>query len=214
MKKFLTALVTAAMLISTMAIGMGAKSESKWLISKGAEIVCPAEVTKTYTEMTSDVFDTNLSGYNYLHFKISFAENFHVEYPGRWGYIQLVNNEESIGNYEGGTDVVAYNIAETKDYEAGKWYDFTIPFSSFTKYSANGVTIDQWTQSAKCMRVVFVAPDNEAITIKDIYISVNENDAAPADEPVSPPTGSFFNAAMVTLLVSSAGAAAIIRKKR
>lgn len=72
------------------------------------------------------------------------------------------------------------------------------------------------------LRFVFInGMGNPEISVKDIYISVNENDAAPAESsqsgeennPGSPDTGTGFMLTVMTALVSSASAV-FIRKKR
>ena len=222
MKKFLTALLTAALLLTMLTVGVGAKDNSVWLISKDAVLTLPAELTKGYTEINSDMFDMDLSGYGYLHFKLMFAEDYHIEWQPSWGYVMLIDNADAEGKYESSKNVVTSNIAETKDYEGGTWYDFTLPFSSFNAYGAGSQPIAEWTDTAKMLRFVFITGmGNPEISVKDIYISVNENDAAPAESsqsgeennPGSPDTGTGFMLTVMTALVSSASAV-FIRKKR
>mgnify|MGYP002794672076 CR=1 FL=1 len=138
------------------------------------------------------------------------------------GHVMLIDNADAVGKYESSKNVVTSNIAETKDYEGGTWYDFTLPFSSFNAYGAGSQPIAEWTDTAKMLRFVFInGMGNPEISVKDIYISVNENDAAPAESsqsgeennPGSPDTGTGFMLTVMTALVSSASAV-FIRKKR
>ncbi len=223
MKKLLTVLLMAAALFTMLTFGTGAKDNSVWLISKDAVLTLPAELTKGYTEINSDMFDTDLSGYGYLHFKLMFAEDYHIEWQPSWGYVMLIDNTDAVGKYESSKNVVTSNIAETKDYKGGTWYDFTLPFTSFNAYGAGSQPITEWTNTAKMLRFVFVnGMGNPEITVKDIYVSVNENDAAPVEpsqgegdnNPDSPPTGAHFAPAAMMVLASSAAAIVLIKKKR
>lgn len=215
MKKLITVFLSVTMLLAVLALCAGAADNSAWLIPKGEGMVCPAELTKGYTEANSAMIDVNLSGYSYLHFKMMFAKNTHVEYPACWGYMVILDNEAAVGKYETSTNVVSLNIAETKDYTGGTWYDVVVPFSSFNAYGAGSKPIAEWTESAKMVRFVLVAADNSELSFKDFYVSVNENDTAPADpvEP-SPNTGNAIVSMTVAAVISLSAAGIIIGKKK
>lgn len=219
MKKLLSALLIIATLLSAMVLGTSAADTSAWLIGEGATVVCPAEVTKGYAEVNSDLFSTDLSGYNYLHFKMMFAETVNVHYPSFWGYLILTDKEEA-GAWESSQNVVSANIAADATYEANVWYDVTLPLAGFAAYGSGSAAIADWTNPCRRFRFVIAASENPELQFKDIYVSVNENDAAPSNEPVedggdtsSPETGSAL-LAVGAVMVLSAGGVTVLSKKR
>lgn len=189
MKKIMIALLSTAMFLLVCTPGVFAADNSAWLISESEVVICPAELTKGYSEGNSTLFDTDLSGYNFLHFKMKFAEKTEINYDkGVWGYLILTDNIDAIGQYEASQNVVASNIAATKEYEADTWYDVVIPFSGFSAYGVESKPIAEWTAGAKLFRFVLVAADNSELQFKDIYVSVNENDVLPSDASDAPET--------------------------
>ncbi len=227
MKKLLTALLITAMLLSTMLFPASAASNSAWLIGEGATVTVPAELTKGYAEANSDLFSTDLSGYQYLHFKMKFAETVNVNYDtGFWFYIILTDKEEA-GAWESSQNVVSKNFFGVTTYEGNEWYDITVPLAEFGAYGAGSAVIADWTKPCRMFRLVIAAAENPELQLKDIYVSVNENDPSPADAAVdstpapdtgatdpAPDTGSALLAVSAVVALSTAGALAVSKKKK
>ncbi len=215
MKKTRFGLLTILVLFLVSGLGAGARGNAAWLIGEDTVLTLPAELLKGYSEANSDMIDVDLSEWQYLHFDLCFAEDVHIEYPSFWGYIILIDNAGAVGQYESAKNVVSYNLAQTADYEAGKSYHFAVPLSGFAAYSPGSLGVGEWTEGLKMIRFVFASAENPEITVRNLYLSKNENDPAPSAEqadPQNPPTG--MPALPVGAALLTSGAVLLRSKKR
>lgn len=212
MKKTGALLLAAVLLAALMSVFAGAKDNSVWLVDKDTVITVPADLLNGYSAISQNTLEATPKGYAYLHFKMHFSEKTKFEHPKLWAYVVLGDNADSPTAVNANT----FNLTATTEYKEG-WNDVVIPFTGFVKYEGkeDNALIGDWTDSIRWFRFVTVGADCPEIQIKDLYLSVNENDPSPADKPTppSPDTGTLLTLAIAASAVIPAGMAVIKSKK-
>ncbi len=190
MKKLLAIVLTLALVLSFAVSAMA-------LQSPNGTVYFEVLVNRTNTGENSDVADKVIVKEDGT-LALAPIENDEIAFEG-WGFYQANGNAAQVG-----VDFDIVSVTMSDGTAAVEGVDYDIVNGKVVAKNNDYLTVD-------------IIPLKDGLQVSELYEGVDVEITPPSDKPVSPPTGSDFNMALIVALialVSVSGATAVYAAKR